>query len=226
MELQRPKPLYKQVYEKLKSIILAGELPFGERINEVHIAKKLNVSRGPVREAMQKLEQEGLLVRQKRNQLYIFTPTKKDLLEIYQCRKALESLATQIAAENITENEKLQFKEIIKRSKATINQVNQQSDAEFIFNNEQFHDFILAISKNQRLQTQLTQLRLLTNFYRQFSAREKGRKKEVFEDHYEIYEAIISQKSKEASKLMALHIERDLQYINSIIEGEVKSEEV
>ena len=226
MELQRPKPLYRQVYEKLKSLILAGDLPFGERMNEVHLAKKLNVSRGPLRESMQKLEQEGLLVRGTRNQLFVFKPTQKDMIEIYQCRKALESLAAQLAAENITEEEKVRFKEIIEKSQPSINQEDLQGDSPFIFSNKEFHHFILTICRNQRLQTQLTHLQLLTNFYRQFSARGKERKKRIYEDHFNIYQAIISHKSNEASELMQLHIERDLQYLNSIIEGELKNEEV
>ena len=89
------------VYEVLRRSILDGELPPGHRLRSDVLANDLNVSRTPVREALRKLETEGL-VDASRSGLVVRQSTEEDLIEIFYLREALEGMAARLAAENAT----------------------------------------------------------------------------------------------------------------------------
>ncbi|WP_174734376.1 GntR family transcriptional regulator [Mesobacillus harenae] len=213
--IQKPKPLYEQVYEMIRESILNGDTLLEERINEVHIADQLNVSRGPVRESIRMLEQEGLLVRGERNQLFVYKPTVSDLIDIYECREMLESLAARLAAELMTEKEKEAFSEVVERMKQLITSDEVNLEA-IIKANSDFHDFIVEKSRNLRLKAQLRQLRSLTHFYRSYNVVRGERLSQMLEDHLGIYEAILAGESKKASALMSEHIQCDLAHLKTV----------
>jgi len=99
------KPLTEQVFSALHQGIVEGILKPGERIMEIHIAEELGVSRTPVREAISKLEREGLVVTENRKGAYVKPMTIADIKELHQIRGALEALASQLAAEKATKEE-------------------------------------------------------------------------------------------------------------------------
>lgn len=88
------------IYEAIKEEILSGELNFGDRIIELDYSKKLNVSRTPLREAIKKLEIEGLAVRMMNGRVKIIDITTKKIKEIFQIRIALENLLLDSIQEN------------------------------------------------------------------------------------------------------------------------------
>src|SRR5215813_10032403 len=92
------------VYEVLRRSILDGALPPGHRLRSDVLANDLNVSRTPVREALRKLETEGL-VDASRSGLVVGQSTEEDLIEIFYMREALEGMAARLAAENATRAE-------------------------------------------------------------------------------------------------------------------------
>jgi DNA-binding GntR family transcriptional regulator len=216
-QLQKPRPLYEQVYERIRKAIFTGEINYGERINEVQIAQNLNVSRGPVRESIRGLEQEGLLVRDSRNQLYIYRPNLEDLKYIYQCRKVLESLAAELAASRISNAEKKLLKHNVERTRAALElEATSDSDPYVLVNeNSQFHEIIVKASGNPRLEQQLKQLKSLTYFYRQH-VQSDSRKQISLGEHYKIYEAIVNGKIEVAKREMEKHIENDLEHLTAI----------
>ncbi|MDI3410135.1 GntR family transcriptional regulator [Bacillus sonorensis] len=83
--IQRPVSYHDQVHRYLKDMIIKGRYQPGERIYESKIAKELQVSRSPVREAIRTLEQEGLLLIDEKSKITVYEPTLKDLEDIYQC---------------------------------------------------------------------------------------------------------------------------------------------
>src|SRR5690554_5895330 len=93
--------LHNQVYSVLFDMIMKGELEPAEKLVETRIAKELEVSRGTLREALQMLIKDGLVIKEDKN-MYIYNPDQKDVIDLYVCRKSLESTAAQLAAENIT----------------------------------------------------------------------------------------------------------------------------
>ena len=95
-------PLRDVVFQTLRQAILYGELKPGERLMEVHLAERLGVSRTPIREAIRKLELEGLVVMIPRRGAVVASITEKDLKDVLEVRRTLEILAGEVACERIT----------------------------------------------------------------------------------------------------------------------------
>ena len=98
-------PLRDVVFNTLRKAILRGELKPGERLMEIQLANKLGVSRTPIREAIRKLELEGLVLMIPRKGAEVAQITEKNMRDVLEVRKALEELAVQLACEKITDEE-------------------------------------------------------------------------------------------------------------------------
>ena len=97
-------PLRDVVFNTLRQAILKGELKPGERLLEIALAERLGVSRTPVREAMRKLEQEGLVVMIPRRGAQVASITEKDLNDVLEVRITLENMAIEKACANMTDS--------------------------------------------------------------------------------------------------------------------------
>ncbi|MCZ2258599.1 GntR family transcriptional regulator [Sporosarcina sp. G11-34] len=206
-------PLYLQVYDGIREEILTGRIEANGQINEVQLAKQLNVSRGPIREAVGKLEQEGLLIR-KNKSLYVYKTSKEDLQEIYACRIALESLAVKLTTKNLSEDAIAELNEVF-REKERLLKVQSVENISDRFTKEcsKFHEIILRESGNERLYQQTNQLRNLTRFYRNSKLRIAEIRKNMYEQHLGIFEAMKAGKGEEAAILMKEHMESDLTFL-------------
>ena len=98
-------PLRDVVFNTLRRAILKGELEPGERLMEIALANKLGVSRTPIREAIRKLELEGLVVMIPRKGAEVARITEKDLRDVLEVRTSLEKLAIELACDRITEDD-------------------------------------------------------------------------------------------------------------------------
>ena len=97
-------PLRDVVFNTLRRAILRGELKPGERLMEIQLANKLGVSRTPIREAIRKLELEGLVLMIPRKGAEVAEITEKNLRDVLEVRCALEELAVQLACERIDQD--------------------------------------------------------------------------------------------------------------------------
>jgi DNA-binding GntR family transcriptional regulator len=93
------------VTNSVRQAILGGTLRPGSQINQVEVAAKLRVSRGPLREALRQLEEEGLVVSLPHKGTFVTEITRADVEEVYSIRAILESFAVQRAVEHATQNE-------------------------------------------------------------------------------------------------------------------------
>ena len=100
--IQRSKSLHEQVYQAVRVSILSGQLRPGERLVETQLAQQLQVSRTPLREALRKLQQEGLLTAEGGGGLRVATLSVQDAVELYDCRLALEGFAIAAACQQAT----------------------------------------------------------------------------------------------------------------------------
>ena len=98
-------PLRDVVFNTLRQAILTGELKPGERLMEIHLANKLGVSRTPIREAIRKLELEGLVTMIPRRGAEVAQITEKSLKDVLEVRRALDVLSVELACERITKEE-------------------------------------------------------------------------------------------------------------------------
>ena len=149
-------PLRDVVFHTLRNAILKGELQPGERLMEIQLAQKLGVSRTPVREALRKLELEGLVLMMPRKGAVVADITIQDLEDVLEVRTALEELAVQKACDTITEEQLKELKRAANEFKRCAESENILACAEA---DVQFHEVIYGAANNKRLQQMLTNLR-------------------------------------------------------------------
>ena len=149
-------PLRDVVFNTLRKAILKGELKPGERLMEIALAERLGVSRTPVREAMRKLELEGLVVMIPRRGAQVANITEKDLNDVLEVRIALENLSIENACARMTEEQLAELWKAAKDFEATMAEGNLVKLAEA---DVAFHEVIYKSSDNRRLNQVLNNLR-------------------------------------------------------------------
>jgi len=206
MAIIKNEPLYLQIYRTIEDSIMNGELESGERIIDSKIAQEFGVSRGPVREAMRKLEQDGLVIN-KSGEMYIYSPTVSDVVELYQLRISLEPLAVFGATKNIKEAGLIELENILKETENAINSSNKD---EVVKLNTLFHEKIISVCGKSRLQLILGNIRSLTNICRNTIIKKSTRSNTFLTEHWEIYHGMKKGDSEAASKSMKKHLMNDL----------------
>jgi DNA-binding GntR family transcriptional regulator len=145
-----------RAYEELRSAIVAGRLEQGSLVVETDLAEMLGVSRTPVREALLRLELEGLLVREPGGRLKIHWHSRKSLDDLYQVRELLEGYAARLAASRISDRELDRLDELIE---ADVGAYRQHRIDELASLNEQIHGLFLEASRNRTLKGLVAELR-------------------------------------------------------------------
>lgn len=211
--VSRNGPLFDQVYDILWQRIIAGEITHGTRLSDLDWSKKLNVSRTPVREAMRKLQQDGILVQLDRGGCEIRRMSPNDLRSLYRCRAVLESLAVREAMDRFSEKEAKKLGELIDETQAALD--SQEFDRAFALNTR-FHNVILELSNNTYLKHLLTDLRRMILFARsslmiaahqsEISNSYAEHLHRVQVDHREILEAMIARDTDRAAARMQEHL--------------------
>lgn len=153
--VNRSDPLYDQVYEALWSRIVSGEIKPGARLSDLQWSAKLNVSRTPVREAMRKLQQDGVLLPLTRGGYEVLRISANDLQSLYRCRAVLESLAVREAAENISKKQLEKLTQLFEQTDQAV--ADKKFERAFKLNT-QFHQSIVQFCGNPYLQGLLSNL--------------------------------------------------------------------
>lgn len=204
IKLENYKPLRDIVFEHLRAAIVAGALKPGERLMELQLAEDMGVSRTPVREAIRKLELEGLVSMIARRGAYVSDLSIRDIAETFEVRAALESLAAGLAAERIVPEELEQLERVL----VEIGTCEQQGTIERMVElDEEFHALLFSATRNSRLSQIISNLREQIARFRRSSLSTPGRIKAVFHEHKSIVEAISDRNSSLAQALAREHIE-------------------
>jgi len=203
IKLDNYKPLRDIVFDAIKEAILTGRLKPGERLMEVQLAEEMGVSRTPVREAIRKLELEGLVVMVPRKGAYVSGLTLKDVAEVFEIRSSLEGLAAALAAERITEDEIKSLDKIL----SDITQASEKGDTETVIKKDmEFHQVLFSASRNQRLAQIINNLKEQIDRFRIQSFSNPVRVKSVLSEHKGIIDAIKQGDAENAEKLAKAHI--------------------
>ncbi|MBE6538816.1 MAG: GntR family transcriptional regulator [Ruminococcaceae bacterium] len=196
--------LESRVYEALEDAILAGEFKAGTPLTELGVSEKLGVSRTPVRAALHRLDEEGLVELSPNRGAVVVGVTGDDLVDIYRIRMRLEGLASAMAAEKMTEEDKKALRDKVELSEFYI----QRRDTENIKElDTAFHSEIYKKSGSRMLCKILSDLHRSIRAYRKLSLSAEGRLEVSVREHREILEAILRSDAAEAERLTALHIE-------------------
>jgi DNA-binding GntR family transcriptional regulator len=206
--------LEEKVYLALQEQILSRKLRTGEAVTEMKLSKALGVSRTPVREALQRLDREGLIKLVPNKGAVVLGISEQDLIDIYKIRMRLEGLAARIAAEKKDVEFCRQLGDNIDltgfyMSKGDIEKV-KDLDSEF-------HDIIYRCCESRMLGKTLSELHRYIASYRKLSLAASGRIDRSLAEHKEIYDAIASGNTDAADELMSKHVERALENLLKII---------
>ena len=214
-DLQNHRPLREIVYEELKREILVGEISPGTRMMEIELADEMGVSRTPVREAIRKLEKEGLVTIEPRKGAYASDVSIKDMVDVLEVREDLEAMTAAMAAQKVNKDEKQALIEATMEYKEA---VESERTEDIIRCDEKFHQLIVNYSGNKTLiqlfsQVQELALRFRYLFYDDFSRYER-----MPMEHREIEEAILSGDYEKARVAAGEHVKKLKQFV--IDEGE------
>lgn len=194
-----------KVYKTLKKQIINERLRPGERLIDNELASRFGVSRTPIREALTKLSNEGLIEILPRRGIYVKRLDKKDIKEIYQIRRVLEGLATREATPIIDEEQLKKLYSLFEKAKRSLNSDDWKSCMEFDI---ELHSTILSNCQNDRLIGIVHNLNTLIHAFRVRLARDRERATQALKEHEAILEAVKARDVERAEKAMMEHIER------------------
>jgi DNA-binding GntR family transcriptional regulator len=210
-------PLREVVFNTLRQSILMGELKPGERLMEIKLANHLGVSRTPIREAIHKLELEGLVVMIPRKGATVSKITEKDLNDVLEVRCSLEELAVELACHKITQEEITHLKQLIIEFKEAMN----GEDVTYIAKKDvEFHDVIFAATNNKRLIQLISNLREQMYRYRLEYLKNYHNHGKLVQEHKEIIKNLEDGNVTEAKKNIKSHIYNQAMAVSKIINKE------
>ena len=216
IRLDSYQPLREVVCETLRDAIRKGILKPGERLMEIQLAEELGVSRTPVREAIRKLELEGYVIMMPRRGTYVANLSIRDVNEVFEIRTSLDSLASGLAAERITDEEL----ERLQRLLVLIGEYIETNNMEKIVETDtEFHDLLYQASRNTRLVGIIFNLREQLTRFRTTSMGFPGRLAATLEEHRRIVEAIAQGDVKEAQAAAEYHMEKSEQTLLASMEA-------
>lgn len=197
-------PLRDVVFNTLRQAILTGELKPGERLMEIHLANKLGVSRTPIREAIRKLELEGLVTMIPRRGAEVAQITEKSMNDVLEVRRAMDALCVELACDRITPEELEQLKEACDAFEAAVKTRDVKKIAQA---DVALHDIILRATGNQRLIQLVNNLSEQMYRYRFEYIKDSSQHERLVEEHRVIYQSIVQKDKETASQAAKTHID-------------------
>ena len=197
-------PLRDVVFNTLRQAILKGELEPGERLMEIQLAERLGVSRTPIREAIRKLELEGLVLMIPRKGAEVAKISARSLRDVLEVRRALEELAIELACQRMTEEDLGELQKAQDEFKKAIADGDAMRIAE---TDEHYHDVIYSGTQNAKLIQMLNNLREQMYRYRLEYLKDTGSHERLNSEHREIYEGIKKGDKEAVSAAIGTHID-------------------
>lgn len=212
-------PLRDVVFNALREAILKGDLTPGERLMEKQLAEKMGVSRTPIREAIRKLELEGLVVMVPRKGAQVAEITEKDVKDVLEVRAALDELAVKLACYKITDEDIEALKEAMK----DFDEARETGDVDRLVEVDiRFHDIIHKCTDNEKLEHIVNNLREQMFRYRLAYLRDERYHEVITDEHREIAEALVNKDVEKACSIATQHIRNQEQAVIQMMRDEKK----
>ena len=207
-------PLRDVVFNTLRQAILTGELKPGERLMEIHLANKLGVSRTPIREAIRKLELEGLVTMIPRRGAEVAQITEKSMNDVLEVRRAMDALCVELACDRITPEELQDLKKACDTFEAAVktDDIKQIAQADVAL-----HDIIVQATGNQRLIQLVNNLSEQMYRYRVEYLKREEAYPQLIAEHAAIIEYISKGEKKAATDVMCKHIDNQVTTVIDVI---------
>jgi DNA-binding GntR family transcriptional regulator len=209
-DLSQNKPLNEIVFEGLRNAIIKGIIPIGERINESVYAEKMNISRTPVREALRRIQEEGLVEYVPHYGVVVKKITIEDAIEIYQIRKALDILAAQNAMRIMTEEQFDEMKALLQKT----DEADERGDyKEVIELSKRFNDMIYEFSRMPRLDIIAKKLRQYLMRFRDISFTGSERRRKALDEHWILYRNMRQKNYEQVAIITIEHLDYSEKFI-------------
>ncbi|MEC4985866.1 MAG: GntR family transcriptional regulator [Oscillatoria sp. PMC 1068.18] len=205
--LQRNQSLQEQTYQALRTAILSGELTSGQRLVETHLAKKLQVSRTPIREAIRQLQNEELVTLDNDNILRVAQFSPEDAAQLYDCRLALEQLAVTQACQKATDTQLKALKRmVIQAEKFSQSKPSQLTNFQLLDLDYRFHRLLAESSGNLWLRSLLDRVFDKMMLIRIQTVQSNPDVLEIRAEHQRIYETVIQRSPETAVQAIQDHL--------------------
>ena len=211
------KSLEERVFLALESEILQGQLKKGETLTEIALSSRHGVSRTPLRGALHRLAEEGLVEIIPNRGAVVIGVGREELVDIYKIRMRLEGLASREATAKISAMDIEKLRESVELAEFYIKRQDTEHLKEL---DSQFHDIIYRASGNRLLYKTLSELHRNIQIYRKRSIAVEGRLEKSISEHREILAAIERRDADEADRLTSLHIEAALENLLAVVDLE------
>lgn len=203
-------PLKEAIYLALRKTIVLGEISAGERINEMEFSESFNISRTPIRYALQRLLDEKLVMHQKGIGTIVKGISIKDAYEIYDIRKALDTLATVKAMELMTEEDLVEMEKLLEYG----DKLNEENRVDELLDNfSDFNSFIYEKSEMLRLKSIVTKLQTYLVYFRDIAIRSSDRRDDAMAEHWLMYRGIKNKDIEQITLITHEHLDRSLRFI-------------
>lgn len=207
-------PLYEQAYDAILRMILDGELDSGERVTESSLAASLGVSPTPVREAMRKLEHDGLL-QSSGNAVHIIELSPGDIEHLYVCREALEIVALESAIDELAGAD---FEQLNMLLDAARDAAQRQNSLELVHINTEFHDHLIEAAGNPWLLAAIGFVRRPLLLARIQITHDEVEVDRILNDHQAIVDTLQRGDIVTATANMRQHMRADCEYMCKVLD--------
>ena len=202
------------VHKDLREKIINGEFRLGSKLKEGDLENKFGVSKTPIKIALAKLEQTGLVITIPRKGTHVISMTSDLAREIYSLREVLEGLAVKVATQNCSKANIEELHKIIAEMSEEAKNPETESDLKkYIELDKSFHSLILKFSKHRLLGQSLDALHDMIALFQFQNVSLSGWKKKSYEEHFTIFEALRRGDAAGAEKAMRFHILRAMDFL-------------
>ena len=207
---QQSIPLRETVFLTLRKLILTGKLDPGERLTEVRLGKILGTSRTPIREAIRKLEIEGLVTITPGSGARVAKITEGDLQDVMEVRSTLDQFCAELASRRISEEDK---KELLRANEAFEYSTKFGNEQEIAESDVRFHEVITRAAGNRRLDQVMNGMADTIYRFRYEYIRDDLHYEELIMEHRAICRAILDGDPEQAAAAAKHHIDRQHEFI-------------
>lgn len=216
----KARSLEEHVYEKLEEDILTGVYKRGDPLTELSISERFNISRTPVRGAIHRLAEEGLVKLSPNKGAVVTGIGKDDIIDIYKIRMRLDGLASAMAAEKMSDEDIKKLRDSVELSEFYTKKHDTEHQEQL---DTAFHSLIYAATESRMLSDILSELHKKAELYRKISIKTQERAERSIAEHKEILEAIEARDAKSAERLTQNHVQKALAGILKGLEREERN---
>jgi DNA-binding GntR family transcriptional regulator len=191
------------IADALEQLVFTGEYANGQKLDEISLAKHFDVSRTPIREALQRLVHSGMAEQIPRRGVFVRQPGPMELIEMFETMAELEAACGRLAASRITEEGLAQL--LIANENCQKAAINQDTSS-YYSENEIFHQVIYRGSANGYLEKEVLRLQNRLKPYRKVQLRFRGRMDQSMAEHIVIVDALQNGEAEKAASALRDHV--------------------